>query len=609
MQQQLLHPATTKGRTVMNIQMIPLNALVSSPANVRKTGSKIGIDELASSIAAHGLLQNLQVRPIADERYQVVAGGRRLAALKLLAKRKELAKDVAVGCNVLAGEDDTEISLAENDMREAMHPADQLIAFRRLVDDGRSVEDVAKRFGATVLLVTQRLKLARVSPLLMNLYREEELTLEQLMAFTVSDDHAAQEAAWFDAPAFDRSPRSIRRRLTADHVSAADKRVVFTGLDVYREAGGQIVTDLFQSETEGYLTDPALLDRLCAARLEREAEAIRTEGWKWVEIMPEVSYESLRGYGRQHGKPQPMQAKQAKALAKVEAKREALAAKDELTDEEAEQLEALDAEAAALAEVPVEWSERQKKRCGAVLGIGYHGELEVTRGLIAPADLKETKRKGSEDSEGASGPDEPEASTLSKALRDDLTAQRTAALRAAVAANVPVALVALTQALILPLFYIGHGESPLDLRAVSPHLKGEGIEDNRGSKDMAERHAAWLQRLPEEPDGLWDWLIALDPATLNELLAYGAAASVKPEGGPHVDRLATAAGLDLAQWWIPTAKGYFSRVSKALIAEAVTEGVTAQAADNIAGLKKAEMAERAEALLAGTGWLPALLRG
>jgi hypothetical protein len=84
----------------MNIQMIPLNALVSSPANVRKTGSKIGIDELASSIAAHGLLQNLQARPIADERYQVVAGGRRLAALKLLAKRKELAKDVTVGCNV-----------------------------------------------------------------------------------------------------------------------------------------------------------------------------------------------------------------------------------------------------------------------------------------------------------------------------------------------------------------------------------------------------------------------------------------------------------------------------------------------------------------------------
>jgi ParB family transcriptional regulator, chromosome partitioning protein len=76
-----------------------------------------------------------------------------------------------------------------------------------------------------------------------------------------------------------------------------------------------------------------------------------------------------------------------------------------------------------------------------------------------------------------------------------------------------------------------------------------------------------------------------------------------------MERLAAATGFDLAQWWTPTAQGYFGRVSKALIAEAVTEGVTAQAADNIAGLKKAEMAECAEALLAGTGWLPALLRG
>jgi ParB family chromosome partitioning protein len=597
----------------MNIHMIPLNALVPSPANVRKLGSKIGIDELASSIAAHGLLQNLQVRPTADDRYQVVAGARRLAALKLLAKRKEVAKDVAVGCNVLAAEDDTEISLAENDQRQAMHPADQFDAFRQLVDSGRSVEEVAKRFGASMLLVTQRLKLARVSPRLMKLYREEGLTLEQLMAFTVSDDHAAQDAAWFEAPEFDRSPRSIRRRLTEGHVSASDKRAVFAGLDAYREAGGQIVTDLFQSEDEGYLTDPALLDQLCAARLEREAEAIRAEGWKWVAIMPEISYESLRGYGRQHGKKQPMPAKQAKALARVEAKREALAAKDELTDEEAERLETLDAEAATLAEVPVAWSERQKKRCGAVVGIGYGGELEVARGLIAPADMKEAVRIGGKDANGeaesAPNLDEPGAPGLSKALRDDLTAQRTAALRAVVAAHVPVALVSLTQALALPLFYLSGAESPLDVRGISQHLRGEDIEENRGNKEMAERHAAWLQRLPEEPDGLWDWLIALDQATLTELLAYCAAATVKPERGPQIDRLAAAAGLDLAQWWTPTAKGYFSRVSKTLIAEAVTEGVHAQAAANIASLKKAAMAERAEALLAGTGWLPAMLRG
>lgn len=596
----------------MNIQMIPLKELVPSPANVRKTGSKIAIDELAASIAAHGLLQNLQVRPTDSGKYQVVAGGRRLAALKLLAKRKELAKDVEIGCNVLDAHDDAEISLAENEGRIAMHPADQFEAFRDLVDRGRSVEEVAARFGVTVLLVTQRLKLAGVSPRLMKLYRAEDMTLEQLMAFTVADDHAAQEAAWFDAPDYDRSPRGIRRRLTEGHVSAGDRRAVFVGIEAYRESGGPVVTDLFQSEDEGYLADAGLLDRLCAARLEREAEAIRAEGWKWVEIILEASYEALRGYGRQYGKPQPLPAKQAKALAKVEAAREKLTAKDELTDEEAEELEALDAEAAALSEAPVAWSERQKKRCGAVVSIGYDGELEVTRGLIAPADMKAAQAESGSDENEDADPATPDATAsvgLSKALRDDLVAQRTAALRAALAGNVPVALVALAQALALPLFYFGAADNPLDVRGVSPHLKGEGIEDNRGTVDMAQRHAAWAQRLPEDQDALWDFLIALDQTTLLDLIATCTAATVKPERSPQSDRLAAAAGLDLAHWWVPTAKGYFSRVSKAQIAEAVTEAVSPQAANNIAGLKKGDMAERAEALLAGTGWLPALLRG
>jgi ParB family transcriptional regulator, chromosome partitioning protein len=596
----------------MNIQMISLNSLVPSPANVRKTGVKIGIDELAASIAAHGLLQNLQVRPADDGKYHVVAGARRLAALKLLAKRKELAKDVDIGCNVLDAEDDAEISLAENEVRVAMHPADQFEAFKRLVDEGRSVEDVAARFGVTVLLVTQRLKLAGVSPRLMKLYRDEAMNLEQLMAFTVSDDHAAQEAAWFDAPDYERSPRSIRRRLTAEHVAATDRRAVFVGLDAYRDAGGHVITDLFQSDDEGYLTDPALLDRLCAARLEREAEAIGTEGWKWVQIMPEASYEALRGYGRQPGKPQPMPAKQAKALAKIEAAREELAAKDELTDEEVDEIEALDREAAALAEPPVEWSDRQKKRCGAVVSLGYDGELDVTRGLIAPADMKPGKASSDDaESDEAVQPQaeaDTEAAGLSKALRDDLTAQRTAALRAVVAGNVPVALATLAYALALPVFYLGADENPLDVRAVSPRLNGEGIDDNRGTKDMAARHAGWLQRLPDDQDALWDWLLTLDQAALAALLAYCTAATVKPERGPHIDRVAAAAGLALAEWWTPSAKGYFSRVSKAQIAEAVTEGAGEQAAANIATLKKGEMAERAEALLAGTGWLPALLR-
>ena len=478
---------------------------------------------------------------------------------------------------------------------------------------GSGVEEVAARFGVTPTVVRQRLKLAAVSPKLMALYREEDLTLDQLMAFTVSDDHAAQEAAWFDAPDFaaqpPRHPAAAHRRACArSRPTGASSSTV----EAYRRPEGRVITDLFQSETEGYLADAALLDRLCAERLEREAEAVRQEGWKWVEILPEAAYEALRGYGRQQGKPQPMPAKQAKALAKVEAAREALAAKDELTDEEAEKLEALDAQAAALAEVPVAWSERQKKRCGAVVSLGYDGELEITRGLIAPADLKAERASPDETQdgggEGASASAEPESAGLSKALRDDLVAQRTAALRAVVAGNTPVALAALAHALVLPLFYLGYAETALEVRGVSPALRGEGIDDNRGSKDMMARLADWHHRVPEQPEAVWDWLLTLDQPTLLDLLAYCAAAMVKPQVGPQMDQLAAAAKLDLAQWWAPTAKGYFSRVSKTLIAEAVREGVSAEAASNIASMKKQAMAEAAAQRLAGTGWLPELLR-
>jgi ParB family chromosome partitioning protein len=199
----------------MKIEMIPLNKPVPSSANVRKTGTGIRIDELAASISAHGLLQNLQVRATPRGTFEVIAGGRRYAALKLLAKQKSMAKDEPIGCNVLQdGEDATEISLAENVIRVDMHPADEFEAFKRLADAGKPPEDIAARYGVSALVVRQRLELAAVSPVLMGIYRAGQMTLEHLMTFTVSDDHTAQEAAWHELPKWQRNPRAIRKHLT-----------------------------------------------------------------------------------------------------------------------------------------------------------------------------------------------------------------------------------------------------------------------------------------------------------------------------------------------------------------------------------------------------------
>jgi hypothetical protein len=67
-----------------------------------------------------------------------------------------------------------------------MHPADQFDGFRTLVDEGMGVEEVAARFGVSVTTVRQRLKLANVSPRLFDLYRADEIALDQLMALAGS---------------------------------------------------------------------------------------------------------------------------------------------------------------------------------------------------------------------------------------------------------------------------------------------------------------------------------------------------------------------------------------------------------------------------------------
>jgi ParB family chromosome partitioning protein len=289
----------------VNIQQIPLNRLVSSKANLRKTGATAGIEELAASIKAHGLLQNLQVRAGDDGSFEVVAGMRRHAALKCLAKEKAIAKTAEIACHVLDGEDAAEISLAENVMRLPMHPADQFAAFKVLADDCKGPEEIAARFGCSPATVRQRLRLATVSPVLIDAYRAEAMSLDQLMAFTVSDDHGMQETTWAELAKWNRHPDTIRRILTRAHVEASDRRALFVGIEAYTTAGGQVLRDLFTPEHDGYLTDPALLDRLAAERLEREAEAIRAEGWKWVEIMPEVDYPALRQFRRVYPELQP----------------------------------------------------------------------------------------------------------------------------------------------------------------------------------------------------------------------------------------------------------------------------------------------------------------
>ena len=286
------------------IREIPLSCLALAPENVRKTPPDAFADhQLRASIAAHGLLENLVAR--ADEpnesgaeRFAVVAGGRRLAALKALAEDGTLDVDHPVPCKIAANGDAGELSLAENMIRIAMHPADQVVAFSTLAASGVTATAIAARFGVTERIVEQRLRLGNAAPELLDAYRAEAIDLETLKAFAVTTDHERQLAVWeqVSAQGYRPSAWQVKRMLTEERVPAGSAMARFVGVDAYEAAGGPALRDLFADEHENgvWLEDPALLNDLAMKKLQGAADELATR-WKWAESVPEVDCTSKRG--------------------------------------------------------------------------------------------------------------------------------------------------------------------------------------------------------------------------------------------------------------------------------------------------------------------------
>ncbi|SIT57224.1 conserved hypothetical protein [Mesorhizobium prunaredense] len=283
---------------------IPFNQLVLSQSNVRRIKAGVSVEELAEDIARRGILQGLTVRPVVDENgaetgmFEVPAGGRRFRALELLVMQKRLARTAPVPCVVREGGIAEEDSLAENVQRAPLHPLDQFRAFLTLREKGQSEEEVAAAFFVSVNVVKQRLKLASVSPVLLDVYAEDGMTLAQLEAFTVSGDHARQEQVFERLKtSYDKSSYAIRRMLTEGAVRATDKRALFIGTEAYVEAGGTVLRDLFEGDDGGWLQDVALVDQMVADKLKVESEAIAAEDWKWTEVAPDFAYARCAAVG------------------------------------------------------------------------------------------------------------------------------------------------------------------------------------------------------------------------------------------------------------------------------------------------------------------------
>jgi ParB family transcriptional regulator, chromosome partitioning protein len=642
---------------------IPFDQLVLSQSNVRRLKCGVSIGELADDIMRRTLLQSLNVRAVLDDdgndtgKFEVPAGGRRFRALELLVKSKRMAKNQPVPCVVREGGSAEEDSLVENTMRMPLHPLDQFRAFKALRDAGTSEEEIAARFFAPVNIIKQRLRLASISDTLLDIYGEDGMTLDQLMAFSVSSDHARQEHVWANSGYGQHTqPHLIRRMLTEDSVDLRDRRAQFVGIAAYESAGGYIMRDLFNRDDGGWMQDPALLDQLVNDKLRTAADDIAAEGWKWVEAAIDLPYGHEHGARRITGASEPLtqadEAERDTLMEEFDTLTGDYDGGDDLPEEVGVRLGELETAIDAFINRPTLYDPAEMARAGVFITLDGNGKLRIDRGYVRPEDEPANDIVAQDDDEATGDPSPSQTATITiggqpvtpetgeeeddvirplpDRLISELTAERTLALRNALAQAPDTAFIALLHALCQSTFSSHSASGCVEIIAKHAYFgnAAPGLRDHHCAKAIDERHDAWAALLPRDAHELWDVLARLELAVQMQLLAHCTSITVNALYEPtnrynqgqvsahtvnkrieFADHLARTIGHDMvADGWKPTVANYLGRVTKPRILEAVREARGEEMVGLIDHLKKSDMAKEAERLLDGTGWLPEPLR-
>ena len=613
------------------IREIPLSRLALAPENVRKTPPDAQADaSLKASIAALGLLENLVVRPDdpsndGAERYAVVAGGRRLKAMQELVEDEVFDADHPVPCQVRSGDaEPAELSLAENVIRIAMHPADQVVAFTRLADAGQSVSAIAARFGASERIVEQRLRLGNAAPELLDAYRADEIDLEVLKAFAVTADRERQMAVWeqVSGQAYRPSAWQVKRLLTEERVPGASAIARFVGVDAYEAAGGQVMRDLFADEHEHgvWFEDPVLLEKLATQKLQAAADELATR-WKWAVPMAEVAWDHTARYGRIEPQPGTPTDEERTEMEKLATRHDELANLDEAdwTDELVAEGEAVVArldEIEGAVEARAVFRREDIAIAGCIVTIGNDASLQVIQGLVKPEDMPTqsdgaaTQAGNGHDAHAAaqgvhtaghgihtagpsvspsvSGPmappKDPESEARKEAgvgigLADDLRAIRTALIKAYLAGDFPAAFDLALFQMGRAVFTQGYHDHALDIAVKAtpdrPNIRmndddfadwspGEAMLENRSHLSFD-----WLTI----EDGVRSFaaLRALPRAEKEALFAACVARTVngqlafESQARPELEATVARLDIDFARHVRPTAAMLWSRIAKARV--------------------------------------------
>lgn len=611
-------------------QMIPLAKLIASPRNARRTDRKAEIDALASSIAARGVLQNLCVVENADGKFEVDAGGRRLTALKKLARDGIIPKDHPVPCNIIAVEQGREVSLMENIHRVAMDAMDEVDAFSALVAAGSTPDEIAQRFGVTQRHVDQRLALSGLSPRIKAAWKRGDITLDAAKAFCLVADHGQQDAVYRSMGRPVTSATSVRARLMDGRLRASDRLASFIGLPAYEAAGGKLVRDLFDVEAV-FIDDPALLTKLAEDKLEATRPHWIEQGWSWVKIRlgdsNAADVSATRLYPEWRDPTPDEQAELDRLSTEIEALDAELEANAVDDDPRWTQRDDLEAAYETIRQTGRAWPADLKQVGGVMLSISHDGELAVTEGLVAKADQKSVEaflksrragQAGEEDQEGDEGASdiEPRISALPKSVNRDLTLARTRAIRHSLAGNPNVALALCVSAFALRTLH--HTE----MTGVAVSAQSRQVDD---LPEFEAARSALEAHMPTDELGVLNWALDLSSDRLLDALAVLVAGVVDlahDDSSPNdllkqdiSDCLAQQLDIDMRQFW-QADLAFWSRLPKSAMLAAFSEAPgmekkSPRTRDDLlkahAKLRKDELAAKVAAAYEGSGYLPEIL--
>ena len=585
------------------IRSIPLDRLELAPENVRKTPPDPAFfAELKASIAAHDLLENLIVRiehpgDNGIERCAVVAGGCRLAAMNALAEEGVLDADHPVPCRMIgAGENAEELSLAENVVRIAMHPADQVIAFGKLMNAGISVSAIAARFGMTERMVEQRLSLGGAAPELLDAYRAEEMDLDTLKAFTVTTDQARQMAVWEQVKdqGYRLSGWQVRRILTEENVPAVTAVARFVGTEAYEAAGGTLTRDLFAEEDARgmWFDDPVLLNELAAVKLRAAAEELKKR-WKWAEAVVEADWSAISRFGRISPEPGAPTDEEKAERERLWARHDELVNTDEedWTDELGQEAEAIEARLRAIEEAVnarAAFQPGDYELAGCIATVGHDGELKVVEGLVRPEDMPERTDAGEANGAGPGRVDAPLASPpdprakvrketgIGIGLADDLRAVRTTLVKAYLSGDFEAAFDLTLFQFARAAFADDHMAGALDIvfKETADRPPGRAGDEDFSAWSPGEAMLAELPDLPlawmenEDEDAAFAEMRALPQAEKEAIFAAAVARSLKgqlafePDARPVLEATVARLDIDFAKQVRPSAAMFWSRITK-----------------------------------------------